>query len=548
MLVPKQLPVLVFLVTAAIGLVLPVAAYRSGAQANYLRFERLADEAVDRVSTRITQHISLLIATRSLFEAQSGNVSYRQFASFVEHLNINGTFNGIQGIGYAAVVPPGGDDWVRERLRANYGIARDPFPRSSEDLRTAIIMLEPDNERNRAALGYDMYSDKTRRVAMQAAMLSGEARASDKVELLQEIDGEKQAGFLVFLPLQANQRSPAQADPGETVAPLGFVYAPFRAGDLIDAALNTSSWLPVHLEVHDGEPDKGDLLFRSTTKKGGQGKSYTVRRDLDIAGRQWSVMVSPSTGFREGTETGIALLLGAISLLMAAALAVSMRAQIKALDASREVIKVSEAAAAQKDFLLQEMKHRIKNSIARVLAIARQTANHSDSLQEFTESFTNRLQAMSASQDILTHSHQQKADLNDLLQAELQQVFGDDFDGKSCSGPKQQLGIRTTQALALVFHELATNALKYARMDENGSRLDIDWRSGANGKSLAIDWRENSAAFADAQEADAQDTNGGGFGTKLMRSLVEGELSGRISREMTPDGLHVRIEVPNPLA
>lgn len=538
----KRLPFLVFIITAAIGLGLSLATYRSGVRANYLRFERFADDAVDRISRRITQHISLLMATRSLFAAQGGDVSYHQFSSYVRHLNINVLFGGIQGIGYSAVLPPEGDEWVHSVLLANYRIDRKPFPQSSEDVRTAVVMLEPSDERNRATLGYDMYSEPVRREAMQAAILNGEARASRVVSLGEQTGSSNQVGFVVFLPLFAPNEELETTQGNSTPEVLGFIFAPFQMDDLVAAALEYATWLPVQLEIHDGISEERPLLFKSQDASNSFGDEFVVRRSVEIAGRQWSFVIWPSQKFTKGRETGIALLLGAVSLLMAAAVAVSMRAQFNALEASREVLKVTQTAASQKDFLLQEMKHRIKNSIARVLAIARQTANHSANLDEFTDSFTNRLQAMATSQDLLARSHGEKADLAELLEGELQQVFGDDFKGSSNSGPKHQLGIRSTQALALVFHELATNALKYANIDEHGSRLDIRWKTGASAQDLTLDWRERLA------KSDPNRENGdttGGFGTLLMRSLVENELSGKFESRITPEGLWVRIEVPN---
>ena len=81
--------------------------------------------------------------------------------------------------------------------------------------------------------------------------------------------------------------------------------------------------------------------------------------------------------------------------------------------------------------MLQEMKHRIKNSITRVLAIARQTAANPN-IDDFSASFAARLQAMAASQDMLTRSQWQKADLGELLRTELEQVFGKNLEAGMC--------------------------------------------------------------------------------------------------------------------
>src|SRR5205814_5842056 len=98
----------------------------------------------------------------------------------------------------------------------------------------SITFLEPLDKRNAAALGYDMYTEPVRREAMDAAWTNGALAASGKVRLVQEIGGPEQAGFLVYLPVYNNRRTPPTV--AERKADLyGFVYAPFRADDLLHA-------------------------------------------------------------------------------------------------------------------------------------------------------------------------------------------------------------------------------------------------------------------------------------------------------------------------
>lgn len=532
-----KLPILVFAVTAAVGAFLTITTYNAGAAANRLRFERIADDALDRIGLRIGQHISLLTATRALVEIRDGNVSYAGFSGFVGHLNTEDAYDGVQGIGYAAILPPGSEADVEAGIAQNYGITRAVFPETDQPVRTAITMLEPPDIRNRAALGFDMYTEPTRRAAMMNAAQTGEARASGRVELVQEIDGQKQSGFLVYLPFYADVSRPGRNVPGADPRLAGFIYAPFRVNDLIAAAWARMPGVPVHLEIYDTIVSPKNLMYQGTAPAAGFGDEYVVHRTINVAGREWQAILSPAVGFAEGPEKGIALVLGAVSLLMAAALAVSLRAQMKALDASREVLRVTEAAATEKDFLLQEMKHRIKNSIARMLAIARQTARHSDTIESFIASFTNRLQAMAASQDLLTRSHSETAVLADLLEGEMFQVFGEGFEAYASKGPRVELGVRATQALGLVFHELATNALKYGEPGEADNSLAVNWTRSGPGAPLVIDWQELTAR-------PAESTSSGGFGTKLIVSLVRGELNGTVERTLTDAGLHVRIEIP----
>ncbi|TIU65412.1 MAG: sensor histidine kinase, partial [Mesorhizobium sp.] len=226
-------------------------------------------------------------------------------------------------------------------------------------------------------------------------------------------------------------------------------------------------------------------------------------------------------------------------LLLAGTIALVARYQERAYDAVSLLHETTEKSLLEKELMLQEMKHRIKNSITRVLAIARQTASHATDVKEFSSSFAARLQAMAASQDMLTRSRWQKADLGDLLRIELGQVFGKELPEDILSGPEVLLDETTTQALGLTFHELATNALKYGEAGNSVGALKVDWLLEGRGRdrTLVLNWRE---AGQKQLEAPAKT----GFGTKLIDLNVTRELGGTIKRDFRAEGLVVVIRVP----
>jgi len=160
-------------------------------------------------------------------------------------------------------------------------------------------------------------------------------------------------------------------------------------------------------------------------------------------------------------------------------------------------------------------------------------------MSEFASSFSARLQAMAASQDMLTRSRWQKADLEDLLRIELGQVFGKELPDGLLSGPQVLLDETTTQALGLTFHELATNALKYGEAANSVGALKVDWRveGPKSARMLVLNWRESGQT---ALTAPAKT----GFGTKLIDMNITRELNGTISREFRAYGLMVTIRIP----
>lgn len=525
----------IFVIVLLIGLAMTFFVYRAEQLAAESRFDVLADDAADRLRGRVEQHVAFLRAAHAFFVSQDGQVSHRSFATFVEGLDLTTGLPGIQGIGFARLIDVGEEADVSVRIGKSYGIERDVWPDTTDQTRrTPIELLEPHDERNDAALGYDMFSEPTRRAAMIGALAFDGPFATAPVELVQEITKDKQAGFLVYIPA----RTKLGTSDVENVE--GFVYAPFRAGDLHAAALRRAPALPVLVETHDVTGNDPVLLYRSpgldTTEGVG---AFEDTSNFEVAGRRWQIHVMSTPAFGSRLPSLGILALGSISLLLAAALAASTRSQIKALEVAQQLHRNTAQNLEDKELLLQEMKHRIKNSIARVLAIARHTAAHSADLPSFTGSFTARLQAMANAQDMLTRSHWQRADLNELISTELRQVFGDELSSYTLTGPAIELNERATQALGLVIHELATNALKYGGVSGEGDALKVKWQKHPKRRSdrLVLEWSERSDEPIAAPESS-------GFGTKLIDANIRGELGGTVERDFTQTGLFVRLTMP----
>lgn len=541
----RLLPAIVFLLVATIGIAMAGFAWFAAERSNHFKFESLADDAANRIAARVELNLSMIHSALAYFVAENGAVDREDFRRFVTKLGMvqgaeggmAGPLLGVQGIGYAPLVPVGGEAAIERRLAHDYGTALSIWPSTDQKLRAPIVLLEPQDARNRAALGYDMYADPQRRLAMTEAIGMATARATHRVQLVQEIDEKKQAGFLVYLPFYAG--APARIGDRETgQRPAGFIYAAFRMGDLVVSALDKAPLLPVTLQVYDGDPADGALLYRSPAPAL-SGDNYEISRTLDVAGRNWTIRFRPSEAFKPSILQPIAFVLGAVSLLLAATLAALAWSQQRALDAGAALRKAAEKNLVEKDLLLQEMKHRIKNSIARVLAMARQTATGAKSLEDFSNSFAARLQAMATTQDMLTRSAWREADLRALLVEELTPVFGRDLDGDLVSGDSVSLNETATQALGLTFHELATNALKYGALGRGEGRLAVAWHTAIRDgvECLVIEWREEGTPTASPPGRL-------GFGTRLIDASIRLELGGSIERNYASEGLRIILTIP----
>jgi len=189
-------------------------------------------------------------------------------------------------------------------------------------------------------------------------------------------------------------------------------------------------------------------------------------------------------------------------------------------------------AERQQKLLVDELNHRVKNTLATVQAIASQTMRTTTNPQAFRESFESRLLALSATHDLLTATNWRAADLCDVLLVELR-PFGE--SRYSADGPDVDLIPAEAVALGLVFHELATNAAKYGGLSNADGRVDVTWTQ-ADGR-LELTWRESGGPAVAAPTRR-------GFGSRLIEKSLEGQLAGHARLDFAPSGLVCTVAMP----
>ncbi|MBX6320681.1 MAG: CHASE domain-containing protein [Rhodospirillaceae bacterium] len=273
--------------------VLADAAVREDART---RFQALAANVALQISTRVTAYEQVLRGGVSLFQTL-GSVSRAQWHSYVEGLQIGKNYPGIQGIGYAVVVRSADVARHTAAVRAEGFPSYEIHPAGDRPVYTAIVYLEPFNWRNQRAFGFDMLSEPVRRQAMERARDTGEAATSGKVTLVQETETDVQSGFLMYLPLFDGAGTPPSEEARRDHL-VGFVYAPFRAGDFIHAIPGAMSDL-LRLQVFDGDGTQpGALMFDSLPDA--EEDSGIVPPEvvaLPLPGHQWTLRFLPLPAF-----------------------------------------------------------------------------------------------------------------------------------------------------------------------------------------------------------------------------------------------------------
>jgi PAS domain S-box-containing protein len=285
------------------------------------RFTRRAEEINSAIFSRMQAQEQVLRGTRGLFEA-SDHVNREEWRRYVGALQLGRTYPGIQGIGFARhILPEELGRHIRE-VRAEGFPDYEIQPPGPRDEYTAIVYLEPLDWRNRRALGYDMFTEPTRREAMVTARDTGHPALSGQVVLVQETEQDVQAGCLMYLPVY--RHGAAVEDPAQRrAALLGYVYSPLRIRDLMAGVLGPN--LPdVSLRIYDGAEVRDAGLMYDSRGHPAQGAGLSTRlvdtRLLTIAGHPWTIQVTAFPAFESGTSyerPRLILLTGIlISLLM----------------------------------------------------------------------------------------------------------------------------------------------------------------------------------------------------------------------------------------
>ncbi|MCY1648817.1 cache domain-containing protein [Caulobacter sp. SL161] len=201
------------------------------------------------------------------------------------------------------------------------------------------------------------------------------------------------------------------------------------------------------------------------------------------------------------------------------------------LTASEEL----KAREERQGVMINELNHRVKNTLATVQALARQTFAKVDGAPLGV--FTDRLIALSGAHDLLTRTGWREADMAALIEASLG-AHGDRVDRE---GPTVALAPHTAVGLSMVFHELATNSAKYGALSAPGGRVALTWRRDPVSDTLFFTWRDVGGPQVIPPASL-------GFGTRLIESSIRREQKGQARFDFLPDGLVFEASLPLPEA
>lgn len=514
---PRGIPLAVFALIAAIT-ALSVYAIETGERARQrAQLSEDAQTIASAIERRANSASAYLQAGAALFEVQE-NLSRETFGRFVDRLLMDNTHFGTDGIGWARAIAPTQTLAFEQEVPE---VRINPPPPLGQRFVVPVTYLHPGSERNRRALGYDMYSEPVRRAAIDEALRSVRPTASGQVVLRQE--GSTDApGFLIYMPVFNAQ--------GASQTLRGFIYSPFNSQDFLTAALKTVPRTGDTILLYEGPPGQQSLLAQVGSDMEG---AISVRQQLTVANRPMELELRSAKPAPFSPMSGLTLLFG---LLVASLLLVVVRLLTRQVLEDQAALDWLTEQDAIRDSLTRELNHRVKNALANVLSIISLTRRRASSVDEFADGLDGRVRAMSATHDLLTRSEWGATPLRDIIEVEMAAYMNQDDWNVRLDGPPVQLAPNDALSLGLALHELTTNAGRHGSLSVEGGEVSVVWEPV--GSSLVrVTWEE-------AKGPRVVRAARNGFGLQLIERIVAQQLGQPVELEFRETGLYCTLLVP----
>jgi PAS domain S-box-containing protein len=204
---------------------------------------------------------------------------------------------------------------------------------------------------------------------------------------------------------------------------------------------------------------------------------------------------------------------------------------------TRDISRSKQAEEHQR-LLIAELDHRAKNVLSRVAAVAMSTRQGAGSMDDFVLALDKRIQSMAHAHALLSQSRWQGGSLAELVRHELAPYAT--TTNTRIYGPDVVLRPAATEAVAMVLHELVTNAAKYGALSTPHGRVSINWEQNLSSNlaaTIKIEWREIGGPRVAAP-------SNSGYGTSAIRNLIPHELGGAVELLFEPTGVRCRIDIP----
>jgi signal transduction histidine kinase len=559
-----KLPFLVLAVSLLLTLAVTYVFYNNSANKDIASFENNITRIDAIINSKIRTYIAMLKSGRGFIETVE-EINRESFRSYVGSLDLRRNYPGVLGIGYAKRVLSYEAEAMAQKMEGEGFTNFRIFPQTAKYDYIAIQYLEPLDERNRRAVGFDMSSETNRRMAMERAAATGEVVATGKVFLVQELEEDRQPGFLIYLPVYKGDRSPQDADERRQLLD-GYIYGAFRAGNFLAEVRNTSDADDISITIYEGEATSENILAQTHSQPPDAGKDFTRRKETDVAGRRWIVEYRALPAFVEKSNSGwtplilgsglvFSLLLFGMTYLESFARRKSERFTYELKESEKEKAllfekeqkarRFAEDASRAKDEFISVVSHELRtplNTIAGWTRILQSDNLAPEMKQQALEKIEKNLRMQTKLVEELLDFSQiitGKGDLNS-KSIEISAVFEEAVAGIAAQAREKEIGIEKenrlngqrvfgdSERLRKAFENVLRNAVKftskngtiYTEIKERDDAVEMKIRDSGRG----INPKFLPHIFEGFRQADSSSTRqfgGLGLGLAISRHIIE---------------------------
>ncbi len=295
------------------------------------RFVSASDQTVLLIQESLQNNIQLLKSASVLFARPHG-IESKEWETFSNYHQLQKNFRGLQGFAYAPLVSTAKRHEYEKRIREESYPKYTIFPSSTFEKSFPITYIEPLSEINKKALGFDLYSQSTRRIAIDEAIQRGDITFSSKIELVQESIEDEKMGFLILLPIYTqNTILDSIVQREENIE--GILTAGIKVKELLAPVIHAKLGI-LDFEIYDGkDPSQETKIFDSNTRLNDPIlERYIV---LDMYGKKWTLYFKSNEALQLDINHNLSLrqwVFGvSLSLLLAGIIYLLLRARKNAL-------------------------------------------------------------------------------------------------------------------------------------------------------------------------------------------------------------------------
>ncbi|MHA7734827.1 CHASE domain-containing protein [Nitrosopumilus sp. S6] len=504
-------------------------------------FEFVTKNIANNILEKLNIHEQVLMGFHGLF-ATSEIVESHEFYNFYNLQNIEKRFPDNQGIGYIEYISS--EERKNEiNIKLKESEFQGIYPEEQRDKYFPVVLLMPDNERNRKAIGFDIYSEQIRSEAVDRAMKTGKTVLTGKITLVQETDVDIQNGFLIIMPIY-DFHDKQSSNYGEF---FGFVYSVFRMNDFMTGTLEDDIFEHIEIKIFDGSHVSEKLFFDSNKIKVLQKeKEFSKNEEIVFGGGKWIIQFEgiPEHQGEQNTMIEIPIIGYSMSgLLFYVFLLFSKNIQLSQIMMKKEKI-------ALVGELTSRLSHDIRNPLSNIkMSVELLTRERELSMKK---NIHEKLQTISKNVDRISH---QVDDVLDFIR--IGKIHKEKISIKSCINesiesvkiPKNiKLGVNGQDAILLgdpyqiqvVFRNLMVNAIQAIGNEKGNIIITLDNKPDF----IKITFEDSANILQDSQVSmifeplTTTKQTGTGLGLVSCKQIIENH-GGKISAQTHPTRFNI---------